>query len=178
MDVDPKIRTFLLVAVALSVSIWNDAFNLGAFGVIFFNKLMLIWVTATAVLLGLIFLPIDLPTNRRGGLIIMAIPTLWLGAAFFQTSLPTGVWFDILFWWLGPIVTLICLPFTIYVVGSIISPEFMQLEGVKSKAALLLVVLIIGLTGYWAGLNNHLFLTCEDFKISGNDIPKNCQRAE
>ena len=175
-DIDPQIRTFLLVTVALSVSVWHDAFNLGAFGVIFFDKILLIWATATSVLLGLIFLPFNHAPVRWRNLVMMAIPTIWVAAAFFHNARPTGDKFDLLFWGLGAMVTLICLPYTIYVVVSIISPEFLQLEGLKIKLALMLVVLTIGLIGYWAGRNNFLFLTCEDFKISGQELPNNCYR--
>ena len=50
-------RTFILAAVGLAVAIWDISFNFGVYGTIFFEKLFLIWVGCTAVLLAILFLP-------------------------------------------------------------------------------------------------------------------------
>lgn len=39
------------------------------------------------------------------------------------------------------------------------------------------IVLVIALLGYGVGEFNGRFLSCNDFKVSGNDLPTNCADA-
>ena len=70
-------------------------------------------------------------------------------------------------------VTVICLPLIAWILISAINPEFVDLPR-PNRIAVLGAVISFALIGYALGARNDLFLTCKDFKVSGNDLPSNC----
>ncbi|MEH1970308.1 MULTISPECIES: hypothetical protein [unclassified Nostoc] len=173
--INPKIKSFLLAAITLSLSTWDLSFNLGAFKVIFFEKIFLIWVASSATLLACLLLPRNHSPIKWPGLLLMSIPTLWFILPFvpFQEISTTGALRKIVSLGLGIVVYLICLPYTLYMVFAIINQDIVQLSK-KLIIKLITILLIIGYIGYFVGSHNYLFLSCFDFKVSGNDLPTNC----
>jgi hypothetical protein len=51
------ISKVFLYTITLSVAYWPVAFNLGAFGVIFFDQVLAVWAAATATLIAHLILP-------------------------------------------------------------------------------------------------------------------------
>ncbi|MFS0513895.1 hypothetical protein ACEYW6_04105 [Nostoc sp. UIC 10607] len=170
-----KIKTFLLAAITLSLSMWDLSFNLGAFKVIFFEKIFLIWVASSATLLACLLLPRNRSPITWPGLLVMSIPTLWFILPFvpFHEVSTTGALRKIVSLGLGIVVYLICLPYTLYMVFAIINEDIIHLSK-KLIIKLIVILLIIGCIGYFVGSHNYLFLSCFDFKVSGNDLPANC----
>jgi len=41
-----------------------------------------------------------------------------------------------------------------------------------------LIVVVIAAIGYGVGEENERFLTCDEFKVSGNDVPADCVDGE
>ena len=72
----PQTKSFILSTVAVSITIWNVSFNLGAFGDIFFNDFFTVWVIASVTLLCCLLLPKRQSPVGRLGLLIMAFPTV------------------------------------------------------------------------------------------------------
>lgn len=172
------LRTFVLSSVAIATSVWGIAFNIGAFKTIFFDDLFTVWVVATAVLLALLFIPNGRKILRWYSILILLSPTFWLILNYLEISFiltPVAQSFVLV---LGIAIGIICLPYSIYLVVTILNPDLISLKGNDIKIRIVLVGVIIALVGFFVGRNNNMFLTCEDFKISGNDLPTNCRKIQ
>jgi hypothetical protein len=55
-------------------------------------------------------------------------------------------------------------------------PEVVAVRGRRQTLNLLMLTLIISVASFAIGYRNDLFMTCEDFKVSGNDLPTNCRK--
>ena len=170
----PQTKSFILSTVAVSITIWNVSFNLGAFGDIFFNDFFTVWVIASVTLLCCLLLPKRQSPVGRLGLLIMAFPTVGFMFSFLDniTVNPAIGTMDL---FISGIAYVICLPYTIHVIYSIHHQEIVGLSK-KLFIKVALIAVIIGMIGYSIGSHNYLFLTCSDFKISGNDLPTNCRQ--
>lgn len=172
-QVDPIIRTFILAAVGLAVAIWDISFNMGAYGTIFFEKLFLIWVGCTAVLLATLVLPLDKQPINRWGRIALFMPTLWFISVAVDSRLIAIDINNAFSFFLATVANLISLPFAFYILLSITQAETMRLE-LRYILALIGIATVIGLIGYSVGATNYLFLNCQDFAVSGAALPTNC----
>ncbi len=167
-------RTFILASVVGASTVWDIAFNLGVYDTIFFEKIFFLWSASLAVFLASLALPDKYSQIRWWGRLILIAPTLWVGLALIDnpTSEPTSLDSAMLLLGLG--LYAVCLPYTLYFVGRITNPEFFELHNRRLLGALVGIVFIIGILGFFVGQRNDLFLSCDDFKVSGNDIPANC----
>jgi hypothetical protein len=166
----PSDRATLLVTVASATVAFMLGFNVGAFGVIFFDQLLLVWVIATIVLVASIIS--DLPPNTWPRRLILLLPSLWLLAAWVDSAqdVPEG---DRIVFFLTLGVTAVALPFVAWILVTAINTDFEELP----RSNKLLVIAAVGIAivvGFGVGARNDFILTCEDFKISGNDLPANC----
>jgi hypothetical protein len=169
-----RIQNYIVTVAALSVAIWDVAFNLGAFGVIFYNRIFAIWVAATAVLVACLLLPKHVSPIPRINLLLMALPTLWFLVTAIDHQTDTNL--NGLIIAIGLLVYFIGLPYTLWVVFSLTHSDLVQLPRLLAmKVGTFLV--IVGVVGYLVGSFNFFFLTCEDFKTSGSDTPANCRPA-
>jgi uncharacterized membrane protein YwzB len=169
-----RVQNYLVTTAALSVAIWDVAFNLGAFGIIFFNRIFAIWVATSAVLVACLLLPKQDSPIPRLNLFLMALPTVW----FLVTALDhqTNTNLNGLIIAIGVLVYFVGLPYTLWVVFSLTYSDLVQLPRLLAmKVGVFLVT--VGVIGYLVGSFNFLFLNCEDFKISGSDLPANCRPA-
>ena len=80
----PSDRATLLVIVGSATLAFMLGFNVGAFGVIFFDQLLLVWVIATIVLVASIIS--DLPPNTWPRRLILLLPSLWLLSAWVDNA--------------------------------------------------------------------------------------------
>ncbi len=74
---DRTIQATSVAVVAASLVVWWPAFDLGAYGVIFFQQLLSLWAASTAVFL------VSLTAGRRARLswprrLALLLPSLWL----------------------------------------------------------------------------------------------------
>lgn len=174
-NIGKSTKQFILTAVGLAIAVWNFSFNLGAYKTIFFDQLFLIWVVCTVVLLTFILLPnIDKPI-RWPGVGAMILPTVWLVVSTMSHNFEQVTIFDQIEIGLVILITLFCLPYIAYVLISVLQSEVMSIRPPKLLAALIAIALFIGFVSFFIGANNYLFLTCQDFKISGSDLPLNCR---
>lgn len=163
-------RATLLITVAASTGAFAIGFNLGAFDVVFFGVLLSLWVTATVVLLA--SLVTSIPAHGWLGRLVLLTPTAWVVLAWVSDPAGADALSRALFA-VTLVVTLLCLPFVAWVLVSAIKPDFLQLPR-ANRIAVVAAVLAFALAGFGVGARNDLFLTCEDFEISGNDLPANC----
>lgn len=170
MDNTATERATLLITVTASTVAFGLAFNVGAFNTIFFDVYLSVWVIATAVLVGS-FLT-DLPPQDWRGRLMLLLPTAWIVAAWIGGPGEQDTAADVVFV-LTIVVTVVSLPFVAWVLVSVVNPDFVELP-VPNRIAVLAGVLIFALAGYGLGARNDIFLNCDDFKVSGNDLPANC----
>lgn len=162
-------RAALLIIVPSASVGFAIAFNLGAFGLVFFDRVLAVWVIASIVLVASFVT--DLPPRGWPGRIVLLLPTFWLIFAFIdrpeQPVVENGVVL------LAVAVTVLSLPFIAWVLISAINPDFLRLPRSR-RVAILVTVLVFTVAGWGLGYKNSAFLTCDDFKVSGNDLPANC----
>ncbi len=166
----PSDRATLLITAGSATVAFAVGFNLGAFGVIFFGQLLAIWVIATVVLVG--SLVSDLPPDTWPRRLVLLVPSLWIIAAWIDSNYSFNRSERFVFA-MTVIVTLIVLPAVAWVLVTVVNTDFAELPGRKKGVVIATVGLFI-VIGFAFGARNDMFLDCEDFKISGNDLPVNC----
>lgn len=166
----PSDRATLLITAGSATVAFSVGFNLGAFGVIFFGQLLAIWVVATVVLLGSIVG--DLPPDTWPRRLVLLVPTLWIVAAWIDSNYAFNRSERFVFA-LTVAVTLIVLPAVAWVLVTAVNPDFAELPG-RNKGLVIATVGLFIVIGFAFGARNDMFLDCEDFKISGNDLAANC----
>jgi hypothetical protein len=175
-------KVFVISAIVLSTTVSYIAFWYGVFGTIFFDYLLYVWIAATAALLASLFIPqmetppLKLPWRGR---FILALPTVWLVLSTFidvEAYRPDspGTW---VLWVVTLASAFLTLPYLLYVIIVAVVPDIDRLTHTKLRVALLGILLVTGMAGFVIGKNHSLFLTCEDFKVGGHDIPANCRKA-
>jgi ABC-type uncharacterized transport system permease subunit len=166
----PSGRATLLITAGSATVAFAVGFNIGAFGVIFFGQLLAIWVIATVVLVG--SLVSDLPPDTWPRRLVLLVPSLWIIAAWIDSNYSFNRSERFVFA-LTVIMTLIVLPAVAWVLVTVVNTDFAELPG-RNKGIVIVTVGIFIVIGFAFGARNDMFLDCEDFKISGNDLPANC----
>jgi len=169
-----KDRATLLIAVPSATVGFTLAFNLGAFGEVFFDVILTVWVISTLVLVASAMTP-RLPPQYWGGRIILILPSLWIVLAYLEDPL-AGDFIDRVLFPGALVITLVCLPFITWILISAINPDFVALP-MRSRLIVGFAVVVFAVAGFGIGERNDLFLHCDDFKVSGNDLPENCVEA-
>jgi hypothetical protein len=175
-------KVFVISAIVLSTTVSYIVFWYGVYGTIFFDYLLYVWIAATAALLASLFIPqmetppLKLPWRGR---FILALPTVWLVLSTFidvEAYRPDspGTW---VLWVVTLASAFLTLPYLLYVIIVAVVPDIDRLTHTKLRVALLGILLVTGMAGFVIGKNHSLFLTCEDFKVGGHDIPANCRKA-
>lgn len=165
-------RAVGVILVGMSVAIWWPAFTLGAWGTLFFEQILTVWVAATAALVVVL-------AQRKGArhrvprAIALFIPSVWLILAIAIHPHDAGPWaraLDVM----GGLVSLFGVPATIWVLARIIWPEFARDIPWSGRVIVGVTVIGIAVISYELGVHNASFLTCGDFTISGNSQPPGC----
>jgi len=171
-------KVFVISAIALPAATANAAFWYGVFGQIFFTYLFYVWIAATAALLASLFIPLETPLLKLpwGGRFILALPTVWLLLDIFEAYRPNapGAW---ALWMVTLASAFLTFPYLLHVAIVTVVPDIDRLN-TKLRVALLVIVLVMATSGFMLGRNHFLFLTCDNFKVGGHDIPANCRKAE
>lgn len=174
-------RAFVLAAVALATGIFGIAFWFGIFQTVFFEHLFYIWVASTVAFATSLFVPpIDaLPALMSWrGRVVLLLPTVWLLLeANSGITAATSSIDERLLWALSIGVVALTLPYLLYVLVFITVPDVDRLKSPKLRRALCGIVIVIAMAGFAIGQNHRLFLTCQDFKVSGDDVPLDCRKA-
>lgn len=145
-------------------------FNYGAFGVIFFEQVFTVWVISTIVFAASIFSRLE--PNSWPKRLVLLLPSLWLVISWLSNNTDleriddAALVFTI-------IVTFVALPFVGWILITTINSDFADLD-LGHKTAVIAAVGVFLVIGLFLGARNDLVLDCEDFKVSGNDLPTNC----
>jgi hypothetical protein len=157
--------------VGAALLTWWPAFTLGAFGVIFFDQLLRLWVVSTAVILCVLLLPgRSLVTGRQ--LAVLALPSVWI-----VTSMATSGWRESLLGGalavVNGVITLALAPFLVWLLLRLLAAEYVSLP-FRTRWGVVAVTVAVTAAAFALGKLNGLFLTCHDFTVSGNDTPPGC----
>ncbi len=167
-------KTFVLASLALALAVWPIGFNLGAFNAVFFDEIFRVWVAASVILLISFVVPDRYLEVGWQGRLAMALPTLWVAGVVFSGNTIQQAANEPFAGWVGLAVLLIALPYSIYLWAILVTPDFESVSHRFLQVVLIGLLVIIGFVGFAVGRNNDLFLTCDDFRVSGNDLPANC----
>ena len=176
-------KVFVISAIVLSGTVANAAFWYGVSGTIFFTHLLYVWVAATAALLASLFVPqVEMPLIRLPwrGRFVLALPTVWLVLSVFidiEAFRPDspGSW---VLWVASLAGAFLTLPYLLYIIIVAVVPDIDRLKHLKLRVALFGIILVTAIACFVIGKNHPLFLTCENFKVGGHDIPRNCRNAD
>jgi hypothetical protein len=160
-----------VAVVAAALVVWWPAFDLGAYGVIFFNQFLSLWAASTAVFLA------SLTAGRRARLswarrLALLIPSLWLLLAFALPEAGPEPWSRALFY-LAIVLTLAGAPFIAALLLRVTIAGYEQIPS-RRRLVAAAVVGFVAIVAFGLGQFNNRFLTCNDFIVSGNDTPPGC----
>jgi hypothetical protein len=147
---------------------------LGAFGVVFYEQVFTVVVVSTVGLMASFIAPERTSPHRWTIRIVLAAPAVWLFLAVVVTDSVSTAAADPVLGTLGLVVALVSLPYGLYLLAVTVTPELGSVRGRRFVGGLILIVAIVGAAAFLVGRHNDRFLTCEDFKVSGNDLPANC----
>lgn len=175
-EIDPGVRAFILIIIAIAYPAWDLGFELGAYGRLFFEKVFVAWSISTALLVVLLVMPREKLRVPKFAWFATAIPSLWLILALGIRVSPDVKFLGYALTTVGFLAYVACFPYLVYMAVSIAYPDLLRLT--KRKAQVTLTAIIVGLlgAGFITGQNHSHFLTCEDFEISGNHIPPDCRQ--
>lgn len=168
-------KIFLLAAVGISTAVWDVSFNLGVYGTVFYEKVFLIWVSSTVAFVASLFL-LDLksPLNRWPTRLALLAPSALMVLFFLEATAIESAAVDTTISVLSAVVGLVVLPYALYVIVLVITPDLVHLKSGRLLFGLVVIAAAVAVTAFLVGVNNQLFLTCDDFQVSGNDVPEDC----
>jgi hypothetical protein len=168
----PEIRTFFVSTIGAALVAWDIAFNFGAFHTVFFARRHQVAVLLFVVVLGTIVLRHQVSINWWL-LGILSIPMFWI---VFRMAFPTrdagstasridGMLF---------IFVVMLYPMVFWIVLRLVAPDYFSIPNRRLKVMSVVIVIVIAFLGYSVGEQNGRFLSCDEFKVSGNDLPADC----
>jgi hypothetical protein len=167
---EPGIRRVVAIAVAASSIGWWPAFTMGVYGVIFFEQHLALWAAATSA-----FVALEIAGGRRVlrrvSNYTLLLPSLWL-LLVWLLPVTTSTTRYLLFWF-GVIVTLLGMPALSAFLVRLLIPGAEDLPRRHAVIAIVAVATVMA-ASYVLGTQHPHMLSCDDFSISGNFAPADC----
>jgi hypothetical protein len=167
---DGETRRVVAIAVAASSIGWWPAFTMGVYGVIFFEQHLSLWAAATSA-----FIAVELGGGRRMlrrvSNYALLLPSLWLVLIWLLPVTDSTARY-VLFWF-GVVVTLLGMPALAAFLVRLLVPGAESLPRRQAAIAIIAVAIVMG-AAYVGGRQHPHMLSCDDFSISGNFAPENC----
>ncbi len=173
-NIDPSVRAFILIVVAIAYPAWDFGFEIGAYGHLFFEKIFVAWSISTALFVVLLVVPKDKIRVPTVAWFATAVPSVWLVLALVIRAAPEVKLLGYALTASGFVAYLACFPYVIYMAVSIAYPELLRVPRRRSQVALAAIILGLVAAGFVIGKNHPYLLTCQDFEISGNYVPDEC----
>ena len=165
-----------LAAVTLGLLAWPIAFNLGAYGEIFYDNIFQV-VVASSILFVITIVNggHDAPWNWLMR-IALAAPLCWLLAAAYVTGSTSEALDRPVFVVALILILLVSVPLTLRLLVDMSMPELTEAGSRRVTASIIALVAVVGAIGFAVGRENPRFLTCADFSVAGASEPDNCAR--
>lgn len=161
---------FFMALLGLALASWPVSFTLGAYGTVFYNTVLTIWLASLAALIGVLVIR----RTREGevyltwwGALLLLIPTLLMTSGLWAQDVS---WISDLLEWL----LLLSLPYMAYLLLGVAVPEAAELHDRRLIFWLAFSFVLLNTISYLIGANNSWFFTCDDFLIAGDEAPANC----
>ena len=168
---DLGVRRLAGITVATSLLVWWPAFTLGVYHRIFFEQIFALWAAATAAFIVAVLL---LGRRAQPAVYALLLPSAWILLTWLNTAdITSSVGHDVLFW-LGVVVTLAGFPAMIALVLIMVVPGAESVRSKRDNAVSIGAIALVVLLSFTLGTQHPRLLTCQDFKISGNDQPASC----
>ena len=169
-SLDRETRRVVAISVAASSIGWWPAFTLGVYGVIFFEQHLALWAAATSA-----FIAVEIGgvrrVLRRVSNYTLLLPSLWLVLIWLLPVTDSTARY-VLFWF-GVVVTLLGLPALAAFLVRLLVPGAEDLPRRQAAIAIVAVAIVMA-ASYVLGTQHPHMLSCDDFSISGNFAPDNC----
>jgi hypothetical protein len=169
-SLDRETRRVVAISVAASSIGWWPAFTLGVYGVIFFEQHLALWAAATSA-----FIAVEIGGGRRVlrrvSNYTLLLPSLWLVLIWLLPVTDSTARY-VLFWF-GVVVTLLGLPALAAFLVRLLVPGAEDLPRRQAAIAIVAVAIVMA-ASYVLGTQHPHMLSCDDFSISGNFAPDNC----
>ena len=176
-DSSPGVGGPLAVAsVTLGLLTWPIAFNLGAYGEIFYDDVFRV-VVASSILfvVTVINRPYPSPLIWLVAAALLA-PLLWiLTSAFVVGSTSEALDRPFFVSWLV-LILFVSVPLTLRLLVDMFTPELSRAGSRQMLLGIVALVAAVGLTGFVVGSENPRFMTCADFAVAGASEPENCAK--
>ena len=177
-NIDAGVRSAILISVAAAYFAFDLGFEFGAHGTIFFEKVFFVWSISLALLIIFVIIPKRLLPVPPTLWLATGIPTLWVLIGLANRAAPDEILFRYALTILGFAAVLVSFPYVVYVITSVIYPDFTRMDRSAPKIGIAVVLGTMLLAGYLVGTNHGKFLTCEDFELSGQFVPEDCRPLE
>lgn len=165
-----------VASLTLGLLTWPIAFNLGAYGEIFYDDVFRV-VVASSILfvITVINRPYPPPLIWLVAAALLA-PLLWLlTSALVVGSTSEALDRPVFVTWLV-LILVVSVPLTLRLLADMFTPEISRAGSRRMTLAVIGLVAVVGLTGFVVGRENARFMTCADFAVAGSSEPSNCAK--
>jgi hypothetical protein len=160
------------LAVGTSAVAWWPAFTLGAWGIVFFEQVMLLWAVSTGAFVVLVVAGTREPVSRWR-IAALLVPSGWLVLAMLTRTGEESL-LGTVARVVGTVITLVGIPAMAVLLLKVAWPSAVDVRERRDRFAAGVAVLVVVAMSYGAGVWNEKFLTCDDFVVSGNSPPPGC----
>jgi len=167
-----------LTAVTLGLITWPIAFNLGAYGEVFYSDVFSVVVASTILFVITFFIA---PNSARSSWPVRAAliaPMLWLVAAAWVDGSTSAALDRPLFVAWMVLILLVSVPITLRILIDMFMPELTMAASRRVLWSIVALAVVVSAIGFVVGRENYRFLTCADFSIAGSAEPDNCANSE
>lgn len=165
-----------VTALALGLITWPVAFNLGAYGTVFYDDVFALVVSSSILV---VLTAVYRPFGRIGNwvtAVALSAPLAWFVAAVLVNGSTTGALDRPIFAWAAILIVVVSVPLTLRLLFELFYPEFTSPGQRRGRLGIMLLVAAVALVGFVSGRNNDRLMICSDFEVAGAHAPANCQR--
>ena len=170
---------FFISAILIALAVWPMAFDLGAYGTVFYDSLMQMVVVSLVALGAGLYVgrnSVGRPYLSGPGRLVLLLPLLWVLAEVLADARPGPVT-EVISLVMSLATALLALPLIIHIMMRVTMPEATQVRNPRLSRGLVLVALLVAAASWLVGRHNNLVFTCRDFTISGDFEPENCWKS-
>lgn len=165
-----------VTSLALALITWPLAFNLGAYGTVFYDDIFTVVVSSSIlVVLTVVYRPFGRVGNWVTGLALSA-PLAWFVAAVVVNGSTSGALDRPFFAWVAVVILVVSVPLTLRLLFELFYPELTAPARHRQRLGLVALVAVVTLVGFVVGHNNDRIMECSDFVVAGSHAPENCRQ--
>ena len=163
-----------VASVTLGLITWPIAFNLGAYGEVFYDDIFRVVVASSILFLIVVFSPPYSAPALWVVLAALASPLLWvLVSGYVVGSTSDAMTRPGFVVWLV-LVAVVSVPITLRLLVDLFTPDVSRSGSRRLTTAIVFLVAVVAVVGFTAGWQNQRFMTCADFAVAGSSEPEDC----